>query len=185
MLRFLLGVLFRSLRPRSNVVSLRRSRGPSYNPAKRPDSAQPKPSNYPTTPTLKGKCHVIDGDTIVISGTKIRIAGIDAPELEHPWGKKSKFALINMCKGKMITAEIKEEISYDRIVAKCTLPDGTDVAAELVRLGLALDWPKFSGGAYADLEPSDARKRLWRAAARQKGNMQAFHAQVRPKRKSE
>lgn len=126
---------------------------------------------------------MIDGDTIVISGTKIRVAGIDAPELEHPWGKKSKFALINMCKGKVVTAVIKEEISYDRIVAQCLLPDGTDVAAELVKQGLALDWPKFSGGAYADLEPHGIRKKLWRAAARQKGNMRTFHAEVRPRRK--
>lgn len=139
-------------------------------------------SKQPTARTIKGMCYVIDGDTIVISGTKIRIAGIDAPELEHPWGKKSKFALISMCKGKLVTAVIREEISYDRIVAKCLLPDGTDVAAELVKQGLALDWPKFSGGEYTHLEPHDARRRLWRAAARQKGHMNAFRSEVKPRR---
>ena len=126
-----------------------------------------KPSRTPTTDTLKGKCHVIDGDTIVISGTKIRIAGIDAPELDHPWGKKSKFAVISMCKGKIVTAHIKDEVSYDRIVAKCYLPDGTDIAAALVQQGLALDWPKFSGGEYSHLEPSGIRKKLWRANIKQ------------------
>ena len=40
---------------------------------------------------------------------------------------------------------------------------------ELVRIGLALDWPKFSGGKYRHLEPEDARRKLWRAAARQRG----------------
>ena len=129
----------------------------------------PGPARTPVTETLKGKCHVIDGDTIVISGTKIRIAGIDAPELDHPWGNKSKFALISLCKGKVVTAVISEEVSYDRIVAKCYLPDGTDIAAELVKQGLALDWPKFSGGAYRHLEPDGIRKKLWRAAARQQG----------------
>lgn len=119
---------------------------------------------------------MIDGDTIVISGTKIRIAGIDAPELDHPWGKRSKFVLVNMCKGKIVTAEITEDISYDRIVAKCTLPDGTDIAAELVKQGLALDWPKFSGGKYGHLEPEGVRKKLWRAHARQKGAMRAFNS---------
>lgn len=76
-----------------------------------------------------------------------------------------------MCKGQVITAEISEEMSYDRVVASCYLPDGTDVAAKLVEQGLALDWPKFSGGAYGHLEPPDARKRLWRADARMKGRM--------------
>ncbi|WP_245601453.1 thermonuclease family protein [Sedimentitalea nanhaiensis] len=114
---------------------------------------------------------MIDGDTIVISGTKIRIAGIDAPELDHPWGKKSKFAVIKMCKGEVVTAEISEDISYDRVVAKCFLPDGTDIAAELVKQGLALDWPKYSGGVYRQFEPDGIRKKLWRAAARQRGKM--------------
>ncbi len=184
MLRYILRALFGSSRKRSRVVPFQPTKRPAITRARPVPSKQP-PSAYPTTRTLKGKCHVIDGDTIVISGTKIRVAGIDAPELEHPWGKKSKFALIKMCKGMVITAEIKEEVSYDRIVAKCTLPDGTDVAAELVKLGLALDWPKFSGGEYAHLEPGDARKKLWRAAARQKGNMRAFHSEVKPKRNSD
>lgn len=111
---------------------------------------------------------MIDGDTIVIRGRKIRIGGIDAPELDHPWGKKSKFALIRMCKGQVIRAEISEEMSYDRVVAKCYLPDGTDVAAELVKMGLALDWARFSGGAYRHLEPAGVRKKLWRAAVKQR-----------------
>lgn len=135
----------------------------------------PKEDNKTATATLdelRGKCHVIDGDTILISGTKIRLAGIDAPELDHPWGRKSKYALISMCKGQVVTAQLRDELSYDRIVAKCVLPDGTDVAAELVKMGLALDWPKFSGGAYSHLEPPGIRRKLWRAAARQHGR---FH----------
>lgn len=118
---------------------------------------------------LAGRCHVIDGDTIVIRGTKIRIAGIDAPELDHPWGNKSKWALINMCKGKEVSVRLKPELSYDRIVGSVHLPGGTDVAAELVRMGLALDWPQFSGGRYQHLEPPGVRRKLWRAAARQRG----------------
>ncbi|MBD3677202.1 MAG: thermonuclease family protein [Rhodobacteraceae bacterium] len=139
-------------------------------PAKR-STDQQAPNAKPTTDILKGKCYVIDGDTIVISGTRIRIAGIDAPELDHPWGKKAKFALIGMCKGKVVKAVIQEDVSYDRIVAKCFLPDGRDIAAELVERGLALDWPKFSGGEYRKFEPPDARKKLWRAAARQQGRL--------------
>lgn len=138
---------------------------------RKPHSAEPHASIRPVSDILKGKCHVIDGDTIVISGTKIRIAGIDAPELDHPWGQKSKYGLISMCKGKVVTAHIKEGQSYDRIVAKCYLPDGTDLAAELVRQGLALDWPKFSGGEYAALEPPGIRKKLWRASAKQQGKL--------------
>ena len=118
---------------------------------------------------LKGPCWVIDGDTIVIDKVHIRLAGIDAPELDHPYGQKAKWALVQLCKGQAITAYIKPELSYDRLVAQCFLPDGRDLAAELVKQGMALDWTKFSGGTYKHLETTDARKRLWRAAARQRG----------------
>lgn len=121
---------------------------------------------------LHGRCWVIDGDTIVIDNVRLRIAGIDAPELDHPWGQRSKWALVQLCKGQTVTARITPELSYDRMVAQCFLPDGRDLAAELVRCGLALDWPKFSGGKYRHLEPPDARRRLWRANARQRGMLQ-------------
>jgi len=118
---------------------------------------------------LRGYCHVIDGDTIVIGKTRIRLAGIDAPELDHPWGQKAKWEVVHMCKGQIITAHFDGSASHDRAVATCRLPDGTDIAAELVKRGLALDWAKFSGGKYLSLEPPDARRRLWRASNRQKG----------------
>ncbi len=120
---------------------------------------------------LSGRCWVVDGDTIIIDSVRIRLAGIDAPELDHPWGKQSKWALVQLCKGQTITARIRPELSYDRVVADCVLPDGRDLSAELVRMGLALDWPKFSGGKYRHLETADARRKLWRADARQRGKL--------------
>lgn len=117
--------------------------------------------------TLKGRAWVVDGDTIVIDKTHIRLAGIDAPELDHPYGQSSKWAMVKLCKGRNITAEIKPEMSYDRVVAVCRLDDGTDLAEALVRRGLALDWKTFSGGRYRPYEPQDARKKLWKTALRQ------------------
>ena len=131
-----------------------------------------KPPQSPQMETiLRGRCWVIDGDTIVINSIRLRLAGIDAPELDHPWGQRSKWALVQLCKGQTVTARIKPELSYDRMVAECFLPDGRDLGAELVRTGLALDWPKFSGGKYRHLEPADARRKLWRAQARQRGSL--------------
>ena len=130
------------------------------------------PMPLPPAPTvLRGRCWVVDGDTIVIDKTHIRLAGIDAPELDHPYGKQAKWAMVQLCKGQTVTARIRPELSYDRVVAECSLPDGRDLAAELVRAGMALDWPKFSGGKYKHLETPEARRRLWRADARQRGKL--------------
>lgn len=120
---------------------------------------------------LVGKCWVIDGDTIDISGTRIRLAGIDAPELDHPFGKNAKWALVRFCQDQQIRAVFEGTFSHDRTVATCYLPDGRDLSAEMVKIGLAIDWPKFSKGKYRHLEQDGIRKRLWRCDARQKGRM--------------
>jgi len=113
----------------------------------------------------------IDGDTIVIKKRQIRLFGIDAPEIDHPYGKAAKWALVRLCNGHKVTAEIFEKDAYGRTVARCYLEDGCDLSAEMVKLGLAIDWPRFSSGVYMHLEVPDARKKMWLADARQKGRM--------------
>ncbi|KJZ20956.1 nuclease [Loktanella sp. S4079] len=76
-----------------------------------------------------------------------------------------------LCNGHIIRAEITDEDDYGRTVAHCYLPDGRDLSAEMVKLGLAIDWPKYSGGKYSEMETPDARKKLFLADARQKGRM--------------
>ncbi len=133
------------------------------------DSTHSKPTK--TRPRVVGKAYVVDGDTIKIGQLQIRLFGIDAPELDHPYGKKSKWALHRLCKGQQIRAEITDTDNHGRTVARCFLNDGRDLSEEMVSLGLAIDWPKFSGGRYAKFEVHDARKRMFLADARQKGRM--------------
>lgn len=121
---------------------------------------------------ISGCCHVVDGDTIFIGDTSIRLFGIDAPELDHPYGNNAKWALINLCRGHIIQAVIEQgDLTYDRTVATCYLPDGRDLSAEMVKLGMAVDWPKYSGGRYRSFEVPNIRKKLWRCDARQKGRI--------------
>ena len=120
---------------------------------------------------LRGRAWVIDGDTIDIGGTRIRLYGIDAPEMDHPYGKSAKWALVQMCKRQEVRAVFDGSLSHDRTVATCYLPDGRDLSAEMVKAGMAIDWRKFSRGKYAGLEVEGIRKKLWRCDARQKGQM--------------
>ncbi len=139
--------------------------------------ATPSPFNEKTArdavekPVIRGRAYVVDGDTVVIRKTQIRLFGVDAPEMNHPYGKKAKWALVKLCKGQEVKAEVTDVDAHGRTVAKCFLPDGRDLSAEMVKLGLAIDWPKFSDGAYRSLEVPDVRKKLWLADARQKGRM--------------
>lgn len=51
---------------------------------------------------------------------------------------------------------------YGRTVARCTA-GGRDVALTMVEKGLAVDYPQFSRGAYADAERQAKRERrgMW------------------------
>ena len=120
----------------------------------------PRPAPAAPIGELRGRAHSIDGDTIIIKGTKIRLAGVDAPELDQPFGQKAKWALVEVCKGQVITAKLNGETSHDRLVGTCYLPDGRDIGAELIAQGLALDWAHFSGGKYRHLEPRGVRQKL-------------------------
>ena len=111
---------------------------------------------------IKGRAWVIDGDTIAVNRVKIRLAGIDAPELDQPWGKKSKWEMVRLCKGQIITVELTGKSSYDRLVGTCYLPDGRDLGAEIIKAGLALDGGYYSEGKYRHLEQPDIRAKLKR-----------------------
>ena len=166
---FIVGlVLFFKLR--KALKKFKRKRRIKYDEPFESESASPTQNKA----SLQGFAYIVDGDSLVIQKTQIRLYGVDAPEMNHPYGKKAKWALFSMCKGQKVRADILFEDDYGRTVAKCYLPDDRDISAEMVKLGLALDWPKFSGGEYRSLETPDARKKLWLADARQKGRMHVW-----------
>jgi endonuclease YncB( thermonuclease family) len=117
--------------------------------------------------TLAGPVRVIDGDTIVLTDTNthIRLNGVDAPEVVHPgydhddpFGPEARDEMRRIVGDKIVRCELNGERSYERLVGVCFLPDGTDIGAEIVRRGLALDCPHFSGSKYRTLEPDGVRE---------------------------
>lgn len=168
-------ILAKRFRPR------RQRRRSFHRPPSRPQQAKPvepfdtaSAKSTPEAAQLLGKAYVVDGDTIRVQKTQIRLFGIDAPEMNHPHGKKAKWKLVTLCKGQNIRAEITDTDAHGRTVAKCYLEDGRDLSAEMVKAGLAIDWPKFSGGKYRHLEVENARKKMWLADARQKGRIHVW-----------
>jgi endonuclease YncB( thermonuclease family) len=149
---------------------------PSPTRVERPEPFDPSTAHpVPSKTFLEGKAFVVDGDTIKIKGRQIRLFGIDAPEINHPYGEIAKSAMIKLCGGKMVRAEIIEEDDHGRTVARCRLEDSRDLSAEMVKLGLAIDWKKYSGGEYRSLEqPGVRKKKLLLADQRQRGNLKAW-----------
>ena len=93
---------------------------------------------------------VTDGDTLRSNGVGVRLWGINAAEKDEPGGRAARRALRRVTNGQKLTCEPVGADSYRRILARCATPDGRDIACTMVRQGFARDWPKFSGGYYAD-----------------------------------
>jgi endonuclease YncB( thermonuclease family) len=97
--------------------------------------------------SFSGVPYVIDGDTLAFGRKRVRLWGIDAPEMDTWPGKQARLFLIEKLTGQSVTCIETGERSYGRIVAKCYV-GGEDIAWWLVNAGHAVDWPRYSGGYY-------------------------------------
>ncbi|MHB2165641.1 thermonuclease family protein [Alsobacter sp. R-9] len=113
---------------------------------------------------IQGIPRVLDGDTIVVAGIHLRLNGIDAEEVSHPAEPNGPAARAGLQAivgvGAPVRCVLNGERTYERYVATCFNLRGHDIAAELIRQGLALDCARYSGGRYRRLEPREARLRL-------------------------
>ncbi|MEZ2331822.1 thermonuclease family protein [Mesorhizobium sp. RCC_202] len=109
---------------------------------------------------IAGTASVVDGDTIEVHGQRIRFNGIDAPEsrqncddakgFEYPCGRRSAEALDGfLAASRPVKCSFVTWDRYGRYVGDCRRADGASVAAWMVEHGEALDWPKYSNGAFS------------------------------------
>lgn len=111
--------------------------------------------------TLVGEpSRVYDGDTLTINRQSVRLYGIDAPELNEPYGIMSRNYLRSLVRGVEVTCKLTGKTTYQRVVAHCYLPSGIELNQAMVEVGMALDCRGYSGGAYRQFEPGWARDRL-------------------------
>jgi endonuclease YncB( thermonuclease family) len=110
------------------------------------------PASAAAADNLAGQASVIDGDTLEIHGTRIRLWGVDAPEssqlcrgedsLQYRCGAKAANELDAFIAKRPVDCIPISLDQYRRTVATCSV-DGVDLADWLVRNGLALDWPNI------------------------------------------
>ena len=101
---------------------------------------------------ITGSAYVIDGDTIDISGVRIRLNGIDTPEIEQfcrtnglIWhcGVEATKAMRHLTKGKTVTCIGNTADQYGRLIANCFVGD-LNLNATMVESGMALAYRHYS-----------------------------------------
>ena len=103
--------------------------------------------------------HVRDGDTIEVGKIPIRLNGVSAPEMKERLGPQSKKFMRDLVNGKSVRCVLTGAKTYDRLVGTCYL-GGKDIGVAVIKNGLALDCPRYSGGRYAEFELTEARERI-------------------------
>ena len=100
-----------------------------------------------------GAVRVIDGDSIVLGKLKIRMQGIDAPELkqecldkksklEYKCGELSKNYLIKLIAGQSVQCSNEGEDKYNRQLSYCYIGK-LNLNREMVRTGNAVAYSKY------------------------------------------
>lgn len=114
---------------------------------------------------------VVDGDTVVFNGQKVRLNGIDAPELRQAYGQESKQQLEQLIFGTdrpifLHVSSMNDRDRYKRRLGTLTIgPAGTNINLEMIRLGAAWHYAQYDRKniEYAQAQQKAMRKKrgLW------------------------
>ncbi len=137
---------------------------------------------------------VTDGDGFMVAGLRVRLHGMDAPEYdqtcldengeEWPCGKKARWRLYDLLRGRELEVRVRGVDRYGRLLATC-LAEGRDVSAVMVRQGWAV---AYGAAAYRDEERKarNEREGIWRGACQEPESWRAERrALAMPRQKTE
>ena len=109
---------------------------------------------------------IIDGDTIILHGEKIRFSGIDTPELKQTCSKEGQTIFCGILAKNVLVKKIGNQIPtcikegkdiYKRFLAECFV-NGESLSRFLVRNGYAFAYRKYSKKYIKDEEYAKKRK---------------------------
>jgi endonuclease YncB( thermonuclease family) len=119
---------------------------------------------------IAGRASVIDGDTLEVRGTRIRLHGIDAPESGQSCtvrgartrcGQLAALALADKIGNRPVACEPRDRDRYGRVVAVCRL-GGEDLNGWMVESGWALAYRQYAADYVGEEQAASSAKRgIW------------------------
>lgn len=115
---------------------------------------------------LGGVFRVVDGDSLALGGRKLRLRGVDAPELDQtclrdgigwPCGAEARQTLQALISRDGVVCSGAREDKYRRLLVDCAAA-GENINAAMVRSGMAV---AFGGFKTEENEARKAQRGLW------------------------
>ena len=130
---------------------------------------------------VAGAPYVVDGDTISFASRRVRLQGMDAPELAqtcersgvaYRCGEEARRVLVGLTSGRAVSCRLSGRDRYERALGTCAA-GGADLGASLVRRGWAVAY-----GAYEreEAEARSARAGLWAGPFERPSDWRKRHA---------
>ena len=161
---------------------------------KKGDGSRSAPAAVQVVERFTGKVvRVSDGDTCDVekadgATVRIRIYGVDAPELAQEFGKESRKYLDRRIFRQSVTVEKFYDDQYGRCVGRILL-DGQDLALELLREGMVWHYVQYSSDqsyAIAERLARQGQKGLWREVTEGEEPMAPWeYRKAHPRRKQQ
>ncbi len=121
---------------------------------------------------VSGPAHAVDGDTLVLNGRQVRLAGIDAPELDQSckrdgqaWacGEESKRQLNGIIAGQTVYCQGEGVDQYDRLLGTCSA-NRLNLNASMVEYGWATAYRAYSDDYLAqEHRARSAKAGIWKS----------------------
>lgn len=119
---------------------------------------------------LSGPARVVDGDTLIVAGERVRLHGIDAPEAGQScrlesriWacGMAASIQLRGLIAGRTVTCDDRGRDAYGRMIATCW-SGVVDIGGEMVRRGYAVAYRRYSlDYVAAEVQAKAGRRGIW------------------------
>lgn len=120
-------------------------------------------------PDRTGVVRVVDGDTVAFGSRRVRLRGMDAPELDQtcvrsgtavPCGREASAALRDLVGSSAIRCRIDGADRWGRDLGRCFVGD-LDLGAAMVERGQAVSWSDYRA---EEARARDGRRGLWGGA---------------------
>ena len=125
-----------------------------------------------TDPSRPHVVKVHDGDTLTVvshgASQRVRLAGIDCPESDQPYGTEATEATKALALNRDVTVTPVTTDRYGRTVAEVNLQDGRSLTHELVKAGACWWYRKYAPRdtelEQLESEAREQRRGLWETA---------------------
>jgi endonuclease YncB( thermonuclease family) len=121
----------------------------------------------PLPPRFTGEARASDGDSLRVGGDRVRLLGLDAPELdqvcwtgegaEWPCGREARTAMAALLARGSVECATSGEDKFGRFLATCEV-GGADLGAAMVEAGLAISNDDY---AREESRAREAKRGIW------------------------